>query len=243
MQWRFESDDSWNGRCRVIRVMRNNSKSAMLRMPSLLESRSDLLHLWTSLSWKRIQSTFWRLDALSIPHYVIKKGWPRGARHGKIGAQKEHFIAHNARRRCIKKIFGGIHDRFIQFVVTRNSKLAGPRRSASQWINWHRKTTPAAHPLRNVRDIGKTGISLNKSGKNAPMSLRSDFWTTVTIMNRLLRESGEERPEPIPFHQYQRLHSSSSSSSSWWQWDKNWWGIYFFSLVVAGLFTADGKEV
>ena len=31
-------------------VMRNNSKSAMLRMPSLLESRSDVLHLWTSLS-------------------------------------------------------------------------------------------------------------------------------------------------------------------------------------------------
>ena len=35
--------------CRIIRIMRNNSKSAMLRMPSLLESRSDVLHLWTSL--------------------------------------------------------------------------------------------------------------------------------------------------------------------------------------------------
>ena len=43
------SDDSRNGQCRVIRVMRNSSKSAMLRMPSLLESRNDLLHLWTSL--------------------------------------------------------------------------------------------------------------------------------------------------------------------------------------------------
>ena len=32
-----------------IGVVRNNSKSAMLRMPSLLESRGDLLHLWTSL--------------------------------------------------------------------------------------------------------------------------------------------------------------------------------------------------
>ena len=34
----------------VIRVMRNNSNSAMLRMPSLLESRNNLLHLWTSLA-------------------------------------------------------------------------------------------------------------------------------------------------------------------------------------------------
>ena len=37
------------GNVEFFRVMRNNSKSAMLRMPSLLESRSDLLHLWTSL--------------------------------------------------------------------------------------------------------------------------------------------------------------------------------------------------
>ena len=31
------------------------------------------------------------------------------------------------------------------------------------------------------------------------MKLRSDFRTAVTIMNRLHRESGEERPEPILF--------------------------------------------
>ena len=43
----------------------------------------------------------------------------------------------------------------IQYIVTRNSKLAGPRRSASQWINGHRKTTPTAYPLRNIRDIRK----------------------------------------------------------------------------------------
>ena len=101
-----------------------------------------------------------RLDALSIPHYVIKKGRLRGARHGKTEAQKEHFVAHNARRRCMKKNFDGIHDRFQRDpVVIRNSKLAGPRRSASQWINWHRKTTPTAHPLRSMRDVGKTGTS------------------------------------------------------------------------------------
>ena len=47
----------------------------------------------------------------------------------------------------------------IQYIVIRNSKLAGPRRSASQRINWQRKTTPTVHPLRSMRDIGKTGIS------------------------------------------------------------------------------------
>ena len=45
----------------------------------------------------------WQLDVLSLPNYVIKKGRPHGARHGKTEAQKEHFIAHDARKRCIKK--------------------------------------------------------------------------------------------------------------------------------------------
>ena len=76
----------------------------------------------------------------------------------KPGAQKEHFIAHNARKRCIKKGFDGIHDNFQRDPVHRDSqlkKLAGPRTSASQWINWHRKTTPTAYPMRNMRDIRK----------------------------------------------------------------------------------------
>ena len=54
----------------------------------------------------------WRLDDLSIPNYFIKKVRPHGAGHGKTEAQKEHFIAHNARKRCIKKNFKRIHDRF-----------------------------------------------------------------------------------------------------------------------------------
>ena len=58
IQWRIKSDDSWTGQCRAIRVVRNNSKSAMLRMPSLLESRNGLLHLWTSLEGKRIHPKF-----------------------------------------------------------------------------------------------------------------------------------------------------------------------------------------
>ena len=71
-------------------------------------------------------------------------------------------------------------------------------------------------------------FTLNKSGKNAPMRLRSDFRAAVTMMNRLHREPGEERPEPIPFQQYQRWHPSSSSSSSRWKWDKNWLSSYYF---------------
>ena len=65
----------------------------------------------------------WRLDAFSIENYVIKKERPKGAWHGRTEAEREHFIAHNARRRCIKKKFDGIHDRFQRDPTYRDSQL------------------------------------------------------------------------------------------------------------------------
>ena len=64
----------------------------------------------------------WRWDAFSIENYDIKKGRPGGARHVKTEAQIEHFIAHNARRRCLKKKFAGIHDRFLKDSTYRDSQ-------------------------------------------------------------------------------------------------------------------------
>ena len=79
----------------------------------------------------------WRLDAFSIENYVIKKGRLRGARHGRTEAQKEHFMAHNARRRCLKKKCEGIHDRFLKDSTYRDSqlKLAVLKRRALRWTN------------------------------------------------------------------------------------------------------------
>ena len=45
-----------------------------------------------------------RLDALSIPHYVIKKGPTHGARHGKTKEQIEYHMAWNAWKRCCKEV-------------------------------------------------------------------------------------------------------------------------------------------
>ena len=156
-----------------------------------------------------------RLDALSIPHYVIKKGRHHGARHGETEAQKQYHIAFNAWKRCIKKNYEGIHDRFQRDPVYRDSQLK---------IGWTEEKCIAMDKLAQedhsyrlsyeeyLRYQKHWYITLNKSGKNAPMRLRSDFRAAVTEMNRLHRESGEERAEPIPFQQYQRWHQSSSGS-------------------------------
>ena len=169
----------------------------------------------------------WRLDAFSIQNYVIKKGRPRGARHGQLEAQKEHFMAHNARKRCLKKKFEGIHDRFQRDSTFRVSQLriGWTEEKCIEMDKLAQENNSYCLSSEEFERYRRNGyITLNKSGRNALMKLRSDFREAVTIMNRLHRESGEERPEPIPFHQYQRWHSSSSSSStSWWQWNENWW--------------------
>ena len=76
----------------------------------LLKESESSQHFLTNGDWMLSQP----------PHFVIKKGRPRGARHGRTEAQKELFVAHNARKRCIKKNFEGIHDRFQRDPVYRD---------------------------------------------------------------------------------------------------------------------------
>ena len=103
----------------------------------------------------------WQLGILSIPNYAIKKERHHGNRYGKIEAPREHFIAHNARKRCIKKGFQGIHDRFQKDLRFRdNAKLIGLKQNASRWTSWRRKISPIAHHQRSMRDKRKPGLSL-----------------------------------------------------------------------------------
>ena len=74
-------------------------------------------------------------------------------------------------------------------------------------------------------------ISLNTSGRHAPMKLRSDFREALTKMHRLHRESGEERPAQIHPCQHQRWHSSSSSSSTSCDKEMNTGGVHKLKIV------------
>ena len=114
----------------------------------------------------------------------------------------KHFIAHNAKRRCIKKSFKGIHDRVQKDLLYRDSQLR---------IGWteekciemdklaqeNHSYCPSSEEYERYRK--NWYISLNESGKNAPMRLRSDLRTAVTILSRIHRESGGEDQNPSLF--------------------------------------------
>ena len=85
-----------------------------------------------------------------------------------------------------------------KYIVIRNSKIGW---TAQKCIEMD-KLAQEDHSYRLSRDEFQRYqkqwyLTLNKSGKNAPMRLRSDFRAAVTIKNRLHRESGEERAENL----------------------------------------------
>ena len=67
------------------------------------------------------------MDLLSVPEYVIKKGRPHGHRYGKKPGDKEYHTANQLKKKCKKKYFQGIHDRFIRDPEFRNRMLENNR--------------------------------------------------------------------------------------------------------------------
>ena len=149
-----------------------------------------------SESWRKFNKL--RLDALSIPNYVIKKGRTHGARHGKTEEQKEYHLAWNAWKRCCKKTdsqgehFTGIHDRFLRDPVDRESQLVigWTELKCTEWDELAQEDhTYHLTPEEKKWYQGQWYLTLNKAGKNGPVKLRSGFssrcldekWSTPRI--------------------------------------------------------------
>ena len=101
------------------------------------------------------------------------------------------------------KSFEGVHDRFQNDSTLRDSYL-GIDRTEEVCIQKDKdaqKDFTYRLVARRVLKIQKKNwwISLNTSGRNEPMKLRSDFNEALTTLHRLHRESGEERLAPVPF--------------------------------------------
>ncbi len=164
----------------------------MLRMPSLLESRNNPLHLWTSLGWKRIQPNFSPVATGSSLNSGLRhqKGSTSWCSERQDWGTERAFRGPQRAEEMYQKQFWWNSRSFpneIQNIVIRNSKLAGPRRSASRRINWHRKTTPTAHPLRSMRDIRTTGKShwtnqaeMHRWNSDQTSEQQPQLWTVST---------------------------------------------------------------
>ena len=166
------------------------------------------------------------LDLLSIPKYLIKKGRPHGHRYGKTPEKKEYHLAHSLKKRCIKKHFKGIHNRFLRDPDFRKAILEHDRDEEVCIKMDDRADKDFSHYIKEseyFRYKQTWWISLNKSGNTGPLRNRSDFNQALSTLNRLHQESGERPLRPLPYWKYQQRQPSSSSSSTWLQWSGSWW--------------------
>ena len=154
-----------------------------------------------------------RLDAISIPDYVTKKGPTRGARHGKTEVQRKYHMAWNAWKRCCEKVDsqGELFFRYSRSISQRSSLswITTTEQKCKELDELAKEDhTYRLTPEEKKRYQGQWYLSLNKSGKNGPMKLRSDFRAAVLMKKRLHHESGEQHEEPLSPEQYSIWHPS-----------------------------------
>ena len=117
------------------------------------------------------------LDLLAIPNYVIKKGRPHGHKNGKTKEQRNYHQAHNLKKRCIKRRFEEIHDRFLNDPEFRESQLEHDRDEEACIKMDELADKDFSHYMTQpeyFRYKQNWWISLNKSGNTGPLRYRSD---------------------------------------------------------------------
>ena len=162
------------------------------------------------------------IDLLSIPDYVIKKGRPHGHRYGKKPGDREYKIANQLKKKCKKKFFLGIHDRFIRDEQFRTRMIENGRdEEACRQMDDLADEDHTHHltPQEYYNYKSNWWLRSNKTGSDTvPVQRRLDFKQALSTLQQLKeKEEGAQRNQ-----QWAR----SSSSSSWWSWQGSWWTPY-----------------
>ena len=92
------------------------------------------------------------LDLFSIPNFYIRKGRPHGHRYGKKAGCKEYHTANQLQKRCRKKKYENIHDRFIRWqFLQKNDDRVGSLWRDHPWDGSACKRRPQSycHTRRN----------------------------------------------------------------------------------------------
>ena len=134
-----------------------------------------------------------RFDVLSIPHYVIKKGPSRGARHGPTMMQRIYHIVHNSRRKTKKQDYKSILDRFLNSPRYRESQIATGWDEAlcARYDEIALKDhSYVATKAERSRHENSWKMVFNSSGPNGLMDQHDDCEGAKRTLERLYKEQG-----------------------------------------------------
>ena len=160
------------------------------------------------------------LDLFSVPNFYIRKGRPHGHRYGKKEGCKEFHAAKQLQRRCRKKHYENIHDRFIRDKFFRKTMIELGR-SEEIILEIDRLASEGHSHIATQKEIdvyrGNWWIRSNVVNFDTmPTRRQPDFTKALSTLHRLKKAEDKAHYE-----------NWSQSSSSWWQWQTTWWHPYY----------------
>ena len=162
------------------------------------------------------------MDLLSIPDYYLKKGRPHGHHYGKKPGDKEYYIADQLKKKCKKKFFQSIHDRFLRDEQFRSRMIqTGRTEELCRHMDDLADEDHTHHLTPQEDDHYKSNwwLRSNKIGSDTmPVQQRSDFKQALSTLQQL-----KEKEDAA-----QRNQRRAQSSSSWWSWQGSWWTPYSY---------------
>ena len=164
---------------------------------------------------KYISST---LDSFSIPCFYIRKDRPRGHRYGKTPGCKEYHTAHQLAKKCRKRGYESIHDRYIRDRAFRRAMIDHSR--TEQLIIEMDKLAKEDHSYKASKaEIefyrGNWWLHSNVARVDSmPVRYEPEFKNALSTMQRLKRAEDKKKQEAT---------AQTSSSSSSWHWHSSWW--------------------
>ena len=158
------------------------------------------------------------LDSFSIPNFNIRKDRPRGHRYGKSQGCKEYFTANQLAKKCRKKEYDSIHDRYIRDKAFRKAMIEIGR--TEQMIVEMDKLANEDHSYKASKEEiefyrGNWWIHSNLARVDSiPTRYEPEFKSALSTMQRLKRAEDKKKQE---------AKAQTSSSSSSWHWHSSWW--------------------
>ena len=157
------------------------------------------------------------LDLFSIPNCYIRKGRPHGHRYGKKEGDHEYSIANQLKKKCKKREFLSIHDRFIRDARFRKTMIEiGRTEEVIREVDKLANEDHTHHATEEVINAycSNWWIRSNFVGSDTmPVRHRADFKEALSTLRRLKNQEDQAY--------YQCWWQSSSSS--WWNWQDSWW--------------------
>ena len=137
------------------------------------------------------------MDNLSFPEHVVKKGRPHGHRYGKKPGDREYCTANQSKKKCKKKFFQGIHDRFIRDETFRNRMIQNGRNDdvCRQWeAPADEDHTHHLTPQEYYHYKSNWKLRSNKTGSNAvPVRHRPDFKQALSTLQHSKQKEGDQQ--------------------------------------------------